>query len=167
MHAHGSRVSSSLITWRRSSQRKSRYVSRVKAVPSLTSSQQADNTRTRMTAEYFVNELARSGTRTYVLAAATSAMDCHPLLRTKHVFGKTIDVKAPSSDVRRQILGKILSSRHRVDAAALDLTTIAHEAEGYMAADLNDLVENAMQQLLVRQMTGDTVRMVRLAMVCC
>ena len=29
-----------------------------------------------------------------------------------------------------------------------------------MAADLNDLVENAMQQALVRQMTGDMVRAV-------
>lgn len=110
-----------------------------------------------MTAEYFVNELARSGPRTYILATATNAMDCHPLLRTKHVFGKTIDLKAPSSDVRRQILGKILSSRHRVDVTGIDLTTVAHEAEGYLAADLNDLVENAMQQALVRQMGGDMV----------
>ena len=47
-----------------------------------------------------------------------------------------------------------------MDGSALYLTTVAHEAEGYVAADLNDLVENAMQQALVRQMTGDAVRAV-------
>lgn len=68
------------------------------------STQQADNTRTRMVAEFFVNELAKlAGTQAYILATATNATDLHTLLRTKHVFGKTLELKAPNSDTRRQV----------------------------------------------------------------
>lgn len=145
--------------------------------------QQADNTRTRTIVEFFVNELAKlRGLQGYLLLTATSTNDIHTLLRTKHVFGKTIELKAPNSDMRRQvrtstpfgsnlstnrmfdlscyvqILGKILSTRHHADTTALDLTTVAHEAEGYTAADLSDMTENALQKLLLRQLaTGSTV----------
>jgi hypothetical protein len=37
------------------------------------------------------------------MLTATSTNDIHTLLRTKHVFGKTIDLKAPNSDMRRQV----------------------------------------------------------------
>lgn len=74
-------------------------------------SQQADNTRTRMIAEFFVNELAKlAGTQVYMLATATSPTDLHTLLRTKHVFGKTVELKAPNSDTRRQV-GLILHEK--------------------------------------------------------
>ncbi|KAJ9118613.1 hypothetical protein QFC22_003833 [Naganishia vaughanmartiniae] len=117
--------------------------------------EQADNTRTRTIAEFFVNELAKlRGLQGYVLLTATSTNDIHTLLRTKHVFGKTIELKAPNSDMRRQILGKILSMRHHADTADLDLTTVAHEAEGYTAADLSDMTENALQKLLLRQLSS-------------
>lgn len=50
---------------------------------------------------YTFEALAQAGTQ--VLVTATSAMDLHPLLRTMHVFGETIEVKSLDAVARQEV----------------------------------------------------------------
>jgi len=50
---------------------------------------------------YTFDALAQAGSQ--VLVTATSAMDLHPLLRTMHVFGETIEVKSLDAVARQEV----------------------------------------------------------------
>lgn len=120
--------------------------------------EQGDNTLTRATAEYLVSSLSAMARRgVYVVATSTSAMDLHPLLRTMHLFGETVELKSMDAVARQEIFKALVYARMSSAPTSpdqLDYVTLSHMAEGYTSADIRDLVDNAMQNMLIRLMEG-------------
>ena len=113
-------------------------------------------------------------------------MDLHPLLRTMHAFGQTVEIKSLDAVARQkvstdermrmksgsdnesfQIFESIVRSRtgagtivtNATDSGHeghLDFVSLAYLAEGYTPADIRDLVDNAVQNMLIRVIEGSS-----------
>jgi peroxin-1 len=77
-----------------------------------------------------------------VVCVAQSAASVHEDLQHPHFFRTTIACPAPNRRSRADILEKALTARG-VAADSIDFSTIALRTEGYLGADLNQLVERA------------------------
>ncbi|KAJ3293122.1 Peroxisome biosynthesis protein pex1 [Borealophlyctis nickersoniae] len=117
----------------------------------------SDSTRSRQLVEIFLELSRRACERHRITFIATCQQETsiHALLTTSHIFGTTIHIMAPTRPQREQILETILSTNSelcRTSLPSLDLTSIARETEGYLAADLKTLVQRAVQESAMRIM---------------
>ncbi|CAO1630448.1 unnamed protein product [Parajaminaea phylloscopi] len=136
-----------------------------------------DPTRARTLAECFVETLlvgtpdgSSSGSSdTVILATASSSLSLHKLLAEKHAWRESIGIKPPGKAERAEILAALVatkasSANGRPDAAAaattassgivadpsLNYVLLSALTEGYLPADLVDLVERAIYRAAVR-----------------
>lgn len=125
--------------------------------------EQADNTAVRAVAQYFASSLLDLGSLDiYVIATAIGLTEMHPLMQAKHVFGRTLTIKPLDTHKRRQILADLHERRSQYLVKAIkgektkrwaidiDFVNIANSSEGYSPADLQDLVDLAFQQGVMR-----------------
>ncbi|KEI38078.1 uncharacterized protein L969DRAFT_18862 [Mixia osmundae IAM 14324] len=88
-----------------------------------------------------------------LIATADSSTSLHPLLLTSHLLGEKINLPAPNKIARRDLLrslaeGKAVSSD--LNVSSLDYVTLSTTTDGYLPADLRDLVDRAVQQAAIR-----------------
>lgn len=118
----------------------------------------ADSFRSRCLTEQF---LSIFGARTsfpgvVIMATCTDRSSPHSLLLSSHVFSQTFSLKPPDRNARRDILAgnvsqNTLHSDLKVDPASpLNFPAIATQTEGYLAADLADLVTLAIHKATAR-----------------
>ncbi|MCO5599777.1 hypothetical protein L7F22_053884 [Adiantum nelumboides] len=88
----------------------------------------------------------------FVLATAQSNLSINKVYSTHHIFGENVELKAPMKEGRRDILSFLVAKRKQIVPQELNFTTIAGQTEGYMPADLRDLVERAVHQSAVRSL---------------
>lgn len=88
----------------------------------------------------------------FVLATAQSNLSINKVYSIHHIFGENVELKAPMKEGRRDILHFLVSQRKQIVPQELNFTTIAGQTEGYMPADLRDLVERAVHQSAVRSL---------------
>lgn len=86
----------------------------------------------------------------FVLATAQSTVSLNKVCTIHHVFGETIELKAPTKEARRDILAALVSKRTLLTPITLDYTILAGRSEGYLPVDLRDLVERAVHQSAIR-----------------
>ncbi|ORY80196.1 P-loop containing nucleoside triphosphate hydrolase protein [Leucosporidium creatinivorum] len=88
-----------------------------------------------------------------LLATTQSSTSLHPLLSTTHILGETVSLRGPNKTGRRDILKTLVKNKASIsnlDATSLNYTTIAALTEGYLPADLRDLVDRAIHQSAIR-----------------
>ncbi|KAL8286225.1 hypothetical protein RQP46_004713 [Phenoliferia psychrophenolica] len=91
-----------------------------------------------------------------LLATTQSSTSLHPLLSTTHMLGETISLRGPSKSGRRDILNTLVRTKMTTSnlvAPSLNYATIAALTEGYLPADLRDLVDRAIHQGAMRAST--------------
>ncbi|PWN31454.1 AAA-domain-containing protein [Meira miltonrushii] len=88
----------------------------------------------------------------FVLATAQSNLSINKVYAIHHIFGENVELKAPMKEGRRDILNFLVAKRKQIIPQELNFTTIAGQTEGYMPADLRDLVERAVHQSAVRSL---------------
>ncbi|KDE09691.1 hypothetical protein MVLG_00095 [Microbotryum lychnidis-dioicae p1A1 Lamole] len=88
-----------------------------------------------------------------LIATAQSSTSLHPLLTTTHLLGETISLKGPNKAGRKDIVKALVSAKAATTGlvtSSLDYTSIAGLTEGYLPADLSDLVGRAIHQSAMR-----------------
>lgn len=90
----------------------------------------------------------------FVLATSQSNMSINKVCIAHHVFGETVELKAPTKEARRDILAHLVALRSHLQPYELNYATIAGQTEGYMPADLRDLVERTVHQSAVRMLAN-------------
>ncbi|KAJ3044723.1 Peroxisome biosynthesis protein pex1 [Rhizophlyctis rosea] len=113
----------------------------------------------RQLAEIFIDMAKRYHTRHRVMVIATSQHETslHKSIITSYVFGRIVHLMSPDRIQRAQILDTILTSHTKItppSRQSLDLSSISRTTEGYMPADLQTLVERAVQEAAIRHMRG-------------
>lgn len=132
-----------------------------------------DPTRARTLAECFVQALLAPSSQagfgpspgTVILATANSSSSLHKLLAEKHAWSESIGIKPPGKSERAEILADLVSkkvqSEHgfleqpdRQDGIAahpsLNYVLLSAHTEGYLPADLVDLVDRAIYRAAIR-----------------
>ncbi|GAA6051698.1 hypothetical protein JCM3770_001233 [Rhodotorula araucariae] len=96
--------------------------------------------------------------RPVVLVATTQGTTTlHPLLQSTHLLGENVSLRGPDKTARRDIVGALVDAKEAVsDLAApqLNCASIAAMTEGYLPADLRDLVDRAVQQAAIRSLSA-------------
>ncbi|GAA6031995.1 hypothetical protein JCM8097_003379 [Rhodosporidiobolus ruineniae] len=103
-----------------------------------------------------------------LIATAQGATSLHPLLTQTHLLGETVAMRGPGKGERKDILLALLtaktssttssSSSSPSSASAIRLSpslnpaSVAASTEGYLPADLRDLVDRAVQKAAIRGM---------------
>ncbi|SCV68391.1 BQ2448_512 [Microbotryum intermedium] len=88
-----------------------------------------------------------------LIATAQSSTSLHPLLITTHLLGETIPLRGPNKAGRKDIVKALVGAKAATTglvASSLDYTSIAGLTEGYLPADLRDLVDRAIHQSAMR-----------------
>lgn len=116
-----------------------------------------DSFRHRHFAEEFLST-ANAATKdklVIVIATCSSSATIHDLLRSgTHLFAETLELKGLSRQSRKEILDELI--KLKAAKSGLDVSRIKPEAissektEGYLPADLKDLVDRAVHQALIR-----------------
>ncbi|GAA6011810.1 hypothetical protein JCM11491_000758 [Sporobolomyces phaffii] len=92
-----------------------------------------------------------------IVATAQGAANLHPLLTSTHLLGETISLKGPTKAGRKDILNSLLQAKTSSSPLSIDskfnAASIAAMTEGYLPADLRDLVDRAIHQSAIRTMT--------------
>lgn len=130
-----------------------------------------DSQRSRQLAEAFVARLRDCVKHfgVFVIATAQGTTSVHSLLNSSHLWLDNLALKPPGKEGRRDILAHLVREKVRKaakvrddasgavqqvdgDAADGDLNyvTLATQTEGYLPADLRDLVERATHQSAIR-----------------
>ncbi|TKY89111.1 hypothetical protein EX895_001642 [Sporisorium graminicola] len=121
-----------------------------------------DSQRSRQLAEAFVARVRDCVKRfgVFVVATAQSSTSIHSLLNSSHLWLDNLQLKPPGKQGRREILdflvGKKLRNANSAAGAGeeapsdLNFVTLATQTEGYLPADLQDLVERATHQAAIR-----------------
>ncbi|KAJ8296981.1 Peroxisome biosynthesis protein PAS1 [Rhodotorula toruloides] len=92
-----------------------------------------------------------------LIATAQGSTSLHPLLSSTHLLGETVSLRGPDKTARRDILNvlvKAKTSSSDLMAPKLNYASIAAVTEGYLPADLRDLVDRAVQQAAIRSMSS-------------
>lgn len=121
-----------------------------------------DSQRSRQLAEAFVARVKDcvKSFGVFVVATAQSSTSIHSLLNSSHLWLDNLQLKPPGKEGRREILdflvGKKLKNANGtlsaggLAASDLNFVTLATQTEGYLPADLRDLVERATHQAAIR-----------------
>ncbi|KAM0755823.1 AAA-domain-containing protein [Meredithblackwellia eburnea MCA 4105] len=95
-----------------------------------------------------------------ILATSQSSASLHPLLSTTHLLGETVNLRGPSKTARRDIISSLVKrkveSSNLVVAPSLNFASVAAITEGYLPADLRDLVDRAVHQCAIKVSKGST-----------
>lgn len=87
----------------------------------------------------------------FVVAVAQSTNSLHKVCSSSHVFGETVELKAPDKEARRDILQHLIAQRSFLQPEEdFNPVMIAAQTDGYLPADLRDLVERAVHQSAIR-----------------
>ncbi|UZJ54732.1 hypothetical protein CBS101457_004052 [Exobasidium rhododendri] len=87
----------------------------------------------------------------FIVAIAQNVNSLNKVCVGNHVFGETVELKAPDKEARRDILQYLVAQRKRVQPESeFNPVMIASQSEGYLPADLKDLVERAVHQSAIR-----------------
>lgn len=93
-----------------------------------------------------------------LVATAQATTSLHPLLSSTHLLGETISLRGPDKRARRDILRVLIEAKSGKSelqtSTALDCAAVAAVTEGYLPADLRDLVDRAVQQSAIRSMAA-------------
>ncbi|KAI8057166.1 P-loop containing nucleoside triphosphate hydrolase protein [Syncephalis plumigaleata] len=98
--------------------------------------------------------------RILMVATCTQQAALHKLLPSSHLFQKILTISPPDKRQRYEILQCLQQEKQSVlspndeDASTLDLQQVANETEGYVAADLATLIDQAMQQAVIRSLSS-------------
>lgn len=118
-----------------------------------------DSQRSRQLAEAFVARVRDcvKDFAVFVVATAQGSTSVHSLLNSSHLWLDNLQLKPPGKDGRREILshlvGKKLKNANKQGehvVSDLNFVTLATQTEGYLPADLRDLVERATHQAAIR-----------------
>ncbi|SPO27929.1 probable PEX1 - peroxisomal assembly protein -peroxin [Ustilago trichophora] len=123
-----------------------------------------DSQRSRQLAEAFVARVRDcvKSFGVFVVATAQGSTSVHSLLNSSHLWLDNLQLKPPGKEGRREILThlvrKKVSNANKEKKAAvqngtpsdLNFVTLATQTEGYLPADLRDLVERATHQAAIR-----------------
>lgn len=118
-----------------------------------------DSQRSRQLAEAFVARVRDcvKSFGVFVVATAQANTSIHSLLNSSHLWLDNMQLKPPGKDGRRDILTHLVSKKLKNankdgEQASLELNfvTLATQTEGYLPADLKDLVERATHQAAIR-----------------
>lgn len=123
-----------------------------------------DSQRSRQLAEAFVARIRDcvKSFGVFVVATAQGSTSVHSLLNSSHLWLDNLQLKPPGKEGRREILThlvkKKVSNANKEKKAAvqhgtpsdLNFVTLATQTEGYLPADLRDLVERATHQAAIR-----------------
>ncbi|GAA5917426.1 hypothetical protein JCM8208_004074 [Rhodotorula glutinis] len=103
---------------------------------------------------------AALGARPVVLVAtAQGTTTLHPLLQSTHLLGETVPLRGPDKTARRDIVNVLVKAKTSTSdlvARQLNCASIAAITEGYLPADLRDLVDRAVQQAAIRSLSAPT-----------
>lgn len=123
-----------------------------------------DSPRSAQVAEALMHRTREVTNRHAVFVAATaqSTSSLNKVCTTlHHVFGETVELKAPTKEARRDILAYLVAQRELLAPKELDYGVLAGQTEGYLPVDLRDIVERAVHQSAVRAaeefMAGSTL----------
>ncbi|WFD36274.1 Peroxisome biosynthesis protein pex1 [Malassezia cuniculi] len=94
----------------------------------------------------------------FVVATAESSTSISSVLQSRKLWTESVAIKPPGKSERKEMLAALvgrLDKRIHGDAAPaesphLNLTTLVAETDGYLAVDLNTLVERALHQATIR-----------------
>ena len=123
-----------------------------------------DSQRSRQLAEAFVARVRDcvKNFNVFVVATAQGSTSIHSLLNSSHLWLDNLQLKPPGKEGRREILAHLVqkkvnnAKKGRGDAngeavaSDLNFVTLATQTEGYLPADLRDLVERATHQAAIR-----------------
>ncbi|EST09028.1 Peroxisome biogenesis factor 1, N-terminal [Kalmanozyma brasiliensis GHG001] len=131
-----------------------------------------DSQRSRQLAEAFVTRVRDcvKSFGVFVVATAQGNTSIHSLLNSSHLWLDNVQLKPPGKEGRREILAHLVqkklsnankkgkvsgeSAQEVADgsqaASELNFVTLATQTEGYLPADLRDLVERATHQAAIR-----------------
>ncbi|GAA5917117.1 hypothetical protein JCM5296_001201 [Sporobolomyces johnsonii] len=90
-----------------------------------------------------------------LVATAQGSTSLHPLLTATHLLGETVALKGPGKGARKDILNSLIQAKTAssdLTAPNLNCASIAAITEGYLPADLRDLVDRAVHQAAIRTM---------------
>ncbi|KAJ8659027.1 hypothetical protein O0I10_005409 [Lichtheimia ornata] len=115
----------------------------------------ADSTRSKHLAALFLRTALKMTSRHPILMIATSQQQqsIHPSLVGNHIFTDIRHLNPPSRDERKQIMETIMAHGPEILQSSLphiDLVSVASETEGYLAADLKQLIERTVHEGAVR-----------------
>lgn len=112
-----------------------------------------DSPRSGQIAESMMQKI-REVTRDYavfVVGIAQSVNSINKVCSSSHVFGETVELKAPDKDARRDIIQHLVAQRTFLQPEEdFNPVMISAQTEGYLPADLRDLVERAVHQSAIR-----------------
>ncbi|RKP24914.1 P-loop containing nucleoside triphosphate hydrolase protein, partial [Syncephalis pseudoplumigaleata] len=92
--------------------------------------------------------------RILIIATCTQQAALHKLLPSSHLFQTILSISPPDKQQRHEIIAPCDGDGDGdEDTPALDLQEVASETEGYVAADLATLLDQAMQQAMIRSLT--------------
>lgn len=125
-----------------------------------------DPTRARTISECFVQimmePVAVTAGPTVILATASSSNSSHKVLMEKHFWNETIAIKPPGKSERSEILEHLVRLKAKASASSigsagaiqadpsLNYIHLSSSTEGYLPADLVDLVDRAIYRAAVR-----------------
>ncbi|SNX86268.1 probable PEX1 - peroxisomal assembly protein -peroxin [Melanopsichium pennsylvanicum] len=123
-----------------------------------------DSQRSRQLAEAFVSRVRDTikSFGVFIVATAQGGTSLNGLLNSSHLWLDEVKLKPPGKEGRREVLEflvrkKVNRSKNGKDGAAqnkevgsLNFVTLATQTEGYLPADLKDLVERATHQAAIR-----------------
>ncbi|GAA5981337.1 hypothetical protein JCM10908_004073 [Rhodotorula pacifica] len=93
-----------------------------------------------------------------LVATAQGTTSLHPLLSSTHLLGETVSLRGPDKRARRDILRVLIEAKSGKSelqtSSQLDCAAVAAVTEGYLPADLRDLVDRAVQQSAIRSMSS-------------
>ena len=93
-----------------------------------------------------------------VLATAANPQSLHSLLSSAHLFGERIKLASPDKSARREILSTLVRAKATMSSLRpsdrLDYVALATTTDGYLPADLSDLVDRAIHQAAIRSVPG-------------
>ncbi|GAA5945061.1 hypothetical protein JCM3775_004275 [Rhodotorula graminis] len=92
-----------------------------------------------------------------LVATAQGTTTLHPLLQSTHLLGETVPLRGPDKTARRDIVNVLVKAKTSTSdlvAPRLNCASIAAITEGYLPADLRDLVDRAVQQAAIRSLSS-------------
>ncbi|GAA5997379.1 AAA family ATPase peroxin 1 [Rhodotorula paludigena] len=94
-----------------------------------------------------------------LVATAQGSTSLHPLLQSTHLLGETVSLRGPDKTARRDIINVLVQAKTAASdltAPQLNCASIAAITEGYLPADLRDLVDRAVQQAAIRSLPSSS-----------
>ncbi|KDN44933.1 AAA-domain-containing protein [Tilletiaria anomala UBC 951] len=119
----------------------------------------SDGSRNRQLAENLISRIKQTVAESdvFVILTAQSTTAVHALLNGSHIFAETVQLKAPPKETRREILEFLVQKKLTLGALeqeGLNFVTLSTQTEGYLPADLQDLIERAVHEAAIHASTS-------------